>query len=147
MSDQSYIVRKCAECVEFNSGDKLPWKSLKVIGVEDLTGIKTGKQKNRSKNFRKAMAPWVVRQCVNRIGCKAQENRVRLVENDPSYTSQTCPVCRKVSKENRRGEVFKCIACGYTGDSDTVGALNILLKTKETLGCLQSPRQKVEACG
>lgn len=125
--------------------NQLPWKYLKVVGIEDLTGIKTGKSKNRTKNFRKAMAPWTVRQCARRIEDKASENRVHLVKVDPSYTSQTCPSCRKVSKENRKGEVFKCVSCGYTGDADTVGALNILLKTKETLGSLQSPRQKEAA--
>ena len=122
--------------------NQLPWKYLKVVGIEDLTGIKTGKSKNRTKNFRKAMAPWTVRQCARRIEDKASENRVHLIKVDPAYTSQTCPHCRKVSKENRKGEVFKCVSCGYTGDADTVGALNILLKTKETLGSLQSPRQK-----
>ena len=125
--------------------NQLPWQSIKVVGIEDLTGIKTGKKPNRSKNFRKAMAPWTVRQCVKRIENKASENRVHLVKVDPSYTSQTCPSCRKVSKENRKGEVFKCVSCGYTGDADTVGALNILLKTKETLGSVQSPRQKEAA--
>ena len=113
--------------------NQLPWKELKVIGVEDLTGIKTGKQNKRSKNFRKAMAPWIVRQCVKRIEEKASENRVRLIKVDPSYTSQTCPSCREVSKENRRGEVFKCIACGYAGDADYFGALNILFRTRQTL--------------
>jgi len=125
--------------------NQLPWNELKVVGIEDLTGIKTGKSKNRSKNFRKAMAPWTVRQCAKRIEDKASENRVSLIKVDPSYTSQTCPHCRKVSKENRKGEVFKCVSCGYTGDADTVGASNILLKTKETLGSLQSPRQKEAA--
>ena len=113
--------------------NQLPWKELKVIGVEDLTGIKTGKQRNRGRNFRKAMAPWIVRQCVKRIENKASENRVRLIKVDSSYTSQTCPSCRKVSKENRRGEVFKCIACDYTGDADYIGALNILFRTRQTL--------------
>ena len=125
--------------------NQLPWKYLKVVGIEDLTGIKTGKQPNRGKNFRKAMAPWTVRQCARRIENKASENRVHLIKVDPAYTSQTCPHCRKVSKENRKGEMFKCIFCGYTGDADTVGALNILLKTKETLGSVQSPRQKEAA--
>jgi putative transposase len=122
--------------------NQLPWQDLKVIGFEDLIGIKTGKQKNRGKDFRKAMAPWIVRRVAGRIECKAQENRVRPVKNNPANTSRTCPQCSLVSKENRKGEKFQCVSCGYKGDADTVGALNILAKTLVTLGSLQSPRQK-----
>ena len=120
--------------------NQLPWQQIKVIGMEDLTGIKTGKQKNRGKNFRKAMAPWIVRRVAGRIEQKAQENRVRPAKNDPADTSRTCPPCGKVSRENRKGEKFQCIACGYKGDADYIGALNILAKTLATLGSLQSPR-------
>ena len=37
--------------------NSLPWKGLQTLGVEELKGIKTGKQKGRGKEFRKAMAP------------------------------------------------------------------------------------------
>jgi IS605 OrfB family transposase len=124
--------------------NQLPWSKLKAIGVEDLTGIKTGKKKNRGRQFRKAMAPWIVRQVVNRISNKASENRVRLIKVNPTNTSRTCPICGGVSKENRKGEMFQCIACGYKGDADHIGALNILAKTFVTLGRLQSPRQRKE---
>ena len=35
---------------------------------------------------------------------------------------------------------FQCLACGRTGDADTVGALNILARTLATLGSVESPR-------
>jgi len=122
--------------------NKLPWGDISVIGVEDLRGIKTGKKKGRGKDFRKAMAPWVVRQVVDRIEKKASENRVHLIKVDPRDTSVTCPKCSLVSKENRKGENFRCISCGYKGDADNIGALNILVKTLVILGSLQSPRLK-----
>jgi len=124
------------------SVNQLPWSKLKAIGVEELTGIKTGKKQNRGKSFRKAMAPWIVRQVVNRISNKASENRVRLVKVNPTNTSRTCPIYGGVSKENRKGEMFQCVACGYKGDADYIGALNVLAKTFVTLGRLQSPRLK-----
>ena len=118
---------------------------MKAIGVEDLTGIKTGKKKGRGKKFRKAMAPWTVRRALSRIENKASENRVHLIKVNPANTSRTCPNCGKVSKENRKGEKFDCIGCHYKGDSDVVGAKNILGRTLKTLGSLQSPRLKVKA--
>jgi len=122
--------------------NSLPWEAVQTFVVEDLRGIKRGKNPKRNKNFRKAMAPWVVRQVVARIENKASENRVHLIKVNPSYTSQTCPDCRTVNKENRKGENFKCVTCGYTGDSDTVGAHNILVKTLDSVGSLKSPMLK-----
>ena len=108
---------------------ELPWNRMAVIGVEDLNGLKTGKKKNRSKEFRKATAPWTYRHALTRIEQLAQENRVRLVKVDPRNTSRTCPQCGLVSAENRRGERFQCVSCNYTGDADHVGALNVLART------------------
>ncbi len=122
----------------------LPWPELRAVGIEDLRGIKTGKQWNRNKAFRKALAPWTVRQAINRIELKARENRVLPVANNPANSSQTCPICGTVSRLNRRGEDFLCVACGHADDADTVGARNILARTLPTLGSIESPRlQKV----
>ena len=119
--------------------NQLPWKTLSIVGVEALHNLKKGKKKNRSKAFRKAMAPWTYRQVLTRISQKAQENRVLLVSVDPANTSRSCPNCGMVSKENRNGEKFQCIICGYTDDADHVGALNILARTLATQGSVESP--------
>ena len=37
---------------------------------------------------------------------------------NPSYTSQTCPNCYYVAKENRSKGMFRCCFCGYTIDND-----------------------------
>lgn len=45
---------------------------------------------------------------------------------DPKYTSQTCPCCSHVAKENRKTQAnFECVSCGYKENADLVGALNI----------------------
>ena len=108
--------------------DELPWDELSVIGVEDLKNLKKGKNPKRSKSFRKSVAPWVYRQVLRRIKEKAEENRVLVVSVPPAYTSQTCPSCRVVQSRNRKGESYKC-SCGYSGDADTVGALEVLART------------------
>ena len=85
------------------------------------------------------MAPWTYRQVTNRMVELAQENRVRLVQVPSAYTSRICPECGMESKENRKGEYFACIACGYKGDADTVGACNVLARTLATIGSVESP--------
>jgi IS605 OrfB family transposase len=122
----------------------IPWDSIKVLGVESLHDMKRGKQKDRGKDFRKAMAPWTYRQVINRVKAKAQENRVRLVQVPPANTSRTCPSCRTVSKNSRVGEYFRCVACRYEQDADYVGALEVLARTTRLMGSVESPMlQKV----
>ena len=43
----------------------------------------------------------------------------------PDYTSQVCPKCSHLEKDNRNGKFFKCKCCGYEADADYVGSLNI----------------------
>src|SRR5437016_5211690 len=93
--------------ISLNSNiNQLPFNNVRVIGVEALHDMKRGKQSIRGKSFRKAMAPWTYRRVLNRIECKAQENRVLLVRVDSANTSRTCPACGAVHKDNRRGEKF-----------------------------------------
>ena len=45
----------------------------------------------------------------------------------PQLTSQTCPACGHVSRDNRQSQAkFLCIDCGYENHADVVGAINIL---------------------
>jgi putative transposase len=50
-----------------------------------------------------------------------------LIKVPPHHTSQKCPACGHVAKENRKTQAdFKCVACGYENNADVVGALNVL---------------------
>jgi putative transposase len=53
-----------------------------------------------------------------------------VIKANPQHTSQTCPECQHVSKDNRTSQSrFKCVACGYTRkraeNADLVGALKV----------------------
>lgn len=55
---------------------------------------------------------------------------------NPRYTSQTCPCCGHVSKDNRLTQSrFDCVECGYTQNADLVGALNVLARGHRVLAC------------
>jgi putative transposase len=51
--------------------------------------------------------------------------RVHIVHSE--WTSQGCPECGNIDKDNRTTqEVFKCTACGYEDNADYVGSVNVL---------------------
>jgi putative transposase len=119
--------------------NQLPWNGLGTLGIERLTGLKVGKKRNQSRKFRRQLAPWSYSQVTNRLNLKCEENRVRLITVPSAYTSQRCPICGKVSKDNRKGEKFHCVSCGHAADADHIGAVNVLVKTLATLGSVWSP--------
>ena len=103
-------------------------KNLRLVVVEKLKNLKQGKQKNRGKSFRKTLNNWNYRELLTIIELRCEENRVSFRSVNPYKTSQTCPLkaCSHVERENRSGENFKCLHCGYEEHADIVGALNIL---------------------
>jgi putative transposase len=55
------------------------------------------------------------------------------------HTSQTCPCCLHVAKENRLTQAeFVCVECGFSENSDFVGSLNVLTRGHRELACQAS---------
>jgi putative transposase len=58
---------------------------------------------------------------------KAESAGRRVIPVDARNTSRTCPECGHVAKENRVTQAkFECVSCGFVGNADHVGALNVL---------------------
>jgi len=56
-------------------------------------------------------------------------NGGELIKVPPHHTSVTCLACRYVDKDNRQSQaMFKCLRCGFSGNADLVGAINILIR-------------------
>ena len=54
----------------------------------------------------------------------------------PQYTSQTCPICKRVDKANRPSQAeFRCVACSYENHADVVAAMNILERGLRLFAC------------
>ena len=59
-----------------------------------------------------------------------------LIAVPPQYTSQTCPCCGHVSKDNRQTQAkFECVDCGFEENADKVGAINVLERGQRLLAC------------
>ncbi|MGX9730142.1 RNA-guided endonuclease InsQ/TnpB family protein [Janthinobacterium aestuarii] len=80
------------------------------------------------------------------LNYKMQWSGGMLLAVPPHHTSQTCPACRYVSKDNRQTQAkFLCVNCGYANHADVVGAINIVERGHRLLACgemAQSGRSK-----
>ena len=59
----------------------------------------------------------------------------RTILINPRNTSRKCPGCGHVAADNRKGESFRCLACGYAQHADLVGAINILAAGHAVSAC------------
>ena len=67
---------------------------------------------------------------------------------DPKYTSQECPKCHHVSKDNRKTQAeFECVECRHQEHADLVGAKNILERGHRLLACGEIWIAKLDEAG
>ena len=64
---------------------------------------------------------------------------------NPAYTSQMCPTCLFVHKDNRKGDLFKCLNCGYTDHADRVSAINLDARAKDNEITVYTPKAVVKS--
>ena len=102
---------------------------VSVIGMEDLTGIRKETESKIAKEFRYEHSSWAFRQLQGFVEYKAKEAGIAILYVNPEYTSQTCPRCNHISRNNRSGLSFRCGKCGYGTHADRVGAMNIEHRT------------------
>lgn len=138
---------------------------LALIGMEELTHIRERTERqSRPKSSRKQRkvnrirGTWSYAALRAMVTYKAPLAGSLVIAVDPKYTSQTCPKCAHVSRENRLqgGERFACVNCGWSGHADVVGATNVGMKAwqwkleqvnqeRETSGCLSAtPSREAE---
>lgn len=116
-TERDHLVNYCVK--------RLPWDRFSVVGHEDLRGIKRGKKKGRGRSFRKVMNSWRATAVANRLAMLAEEHGKWRVPVEARNTSKQCPSCGYAHTDNRNGNVFRCLKCGYFDDSDHVGSLNV----------------------
>lgn len=103
-----------------------------VIALESLHGIRD--RLRGSKRFNRMLASWAFRQLASFIEYKAARAGVKVLYVDPRRTSRKCPRCGHATRANRpRQGLFRCVACGYQGNADVVGAINIAAAALEVL--------------
>jgi len=98
--------------------------TLRGIALENLKGIRL-RVTVKGSSQRRTIHSWSFNQLQQFIGYKAKLAGVPIVYVEPRNTSRTCPGCGFVAKANRKGESFRCQACGFAGHADSIAAENI----------------------
>ena len=100
--------------------NQLPLNDVKDLIIEDLKSVKTGK-----KYFSNKIQRWSYIKTITKLNNICDEYGINMVKVSPSYTSQTCSACGQIEKDNRKGETFHCLNCGYENDADVNASINI----------------------
>lgn len=95
-----------------------------VFALENLKNIRyTVKKYNRKLNW--MIGNWSFAMLQNYIIYKAERLGKNVILVRPNYTSQQCSKCGCIEKQNRNGNIFKCIKCGFELNADLNASRNI----------------------
>ncbi|MFB6228297.1 MAG: RNA-guided endonuclease InsQ/TnpB family protein, partial [Halobacteriales archaeon] len=93
-----------------------------TIVFEDLSEIRS--RISNGKKFQQ----WAFRRLFQYVEYKAEGEGLTVEQIDPAYTSQRCSKCGTTLEENRDGNAFQCLKCGYELHADYNAAKNIGMK-------------------
>src|SRR5208283_382870 len=103
-----------------------------TITMENLTGFKNKQTKDNKKQHHKQKARnnrWPYALLEFFVTYKAAAVGIGIGYVSPKNTSRGCPKCGHVSKSNRNGLEFRCVACGFADNADRVGGTNVSLRS------------------
>ena len=97
--------------------------------LEDLTDVSFSDDnlKSRISHGRNELRSWTFYQLEQYLSYKAQGAGSIVIKVPADYTSQRCPKCGRIHKENRnhKNHEYICDACGYRSNDDRIGAMNL----------------------
>jgi transposase len=98
----------------------------------------------KSKNISRRVSLWARSTLKNRVEFKASAEGFCRKQVNPAFSSQTCPACGFVHRDNRQGDRFKCLNCGHTDDADRVAAHNLEARASDLEIRLFTPVARVK---
>lgn len=114
---------------------------LENLQVKNMSASATGTLEEPGKNVRaksglnKSILDQGWYEFRRQITYKQEWSGGRTILINPRNTSRKCPGCGHVAADNRKGESFRCMDCGYAQHADLVGAINILAAAKPASAC------------
>jgi len=92
-----------------------------VIAFEDLSDI-------RDRTGASWGHKWAFNRLYEYVEYKAEEYGIKVEQVDPENTSRRCSHCGFTHPDNREGDSFECLKCGYQNHADYNAAKNIGLR-------------------
>lgn len=96
--------------------------------LENLANVRFATEKV-TKTQRYEQVSWAFYQLAQFLTYKAHLVGSEVVQVSAKYTSQRCPKCGRIYKNNRNHQqhLYVCDRCGYQSNDDRIGAMNIQL--------------------
>lgn len=115
-----------------------------VFVLEDLTGVSFSLDDSATPKSKKDKRSWAFYQFEQYLSYKAKMNGSMVIKVPADYTSQRCPKCGVVRKENRdhSRHLYTCTNCGYRSNDDRIGAMNIQELGKQYVTGATAPKFK-----
>ena len=109
--------------------------------LENLNGV-SFERIDLPKALRNQNKSWAFYQLEQFLTYKAHLHNSEVVEVSAKYTSQRCPKCGVVKKDNRNHEKheYHCDNCGYRSNDDRIGAMNIQLLGTQYISGQEQPK-------
>ena len=111
--------------------------------IEDLEGVSFSEEnlRRKSSKSRRNLRSWAFFQFEQFLIYKAEEQGSYVLKVPAKYTSQRCPKCGVIDKEQRHHDEHEyCCRCGFRTNDDRVGALNLLYLGERFLAGEDKPK-------
>jgi putative transposase len=138
MSDVNHRLSK-ALVKKYGPGTLFVLEDLENISQDDKN-FKSAKQTHDLRN-------WAFYDLETKLTYKAHETGSDVRKVAANYTSQRCPRCGRIHKENRNHDrhIYICDKCGFQTNDDRIGAMNIWLLGTLWVSGTDNPAFKAEA--
>ena len=109
--------------------------------LEDLSGV-TFEKTNSNKNQTRELHSWAFYDLQTKLAYKVRKNQSQVLIVSAKYTSQRCPKCGQIRKENRNHKIhrYDCVFCGFKTNDDRVGAMNLYELGKQYISGIENPK-------
>jgi IS605 OrfB family transposase len=105
-----------------------------AIAREDLKGLINSLRKIENKDHRKKLIIMGYKRLGKWIDWNARKQGVPLAIVNPNGTSSKCPKCDSKGLKEVDYRRLRCPRCGFEGDRDVIGKLNIRKRALKILG-------------
>ena len=109
--------------------------------IENLQGV-TFERRYSVKSSTHDLHSWSFFDLANKLIYKAHNQGAEVLTVSASYTSQRCPKCGQIRKENRNHYLhqYHCSHCGFTTNDDRIGAMNLYELGKQYISGNEQPK-------